>query len=84
MRAMHWFVLRGNSGPITISISCMFVAVADGFTFGHGASDQDIGIRAQDIDSRVISQLGCLLTISSGILRHRQCGSVAFECNVLC
>ena len=43
MRAMHWFVLRGNSGTITISISCMFVAVADGFTFGHGASGQDIG-----------------------------------------
>ena len=36
----------------------MFVAVADGFTFGHGASGQDIGICAQDIDAGSYHTLG--------------------------
>ena len=58
MQAMHLFVLRGHSDSITISIICMFVAVADGFTFGHGASGQDVDIRAQDIEAGSYCTLG--------------------------
>ena len=36
----------------------MFVAVADGFAFGHGASGQDVGIRVQDINAGSYHNVG--------------------------
>ena len=48
----------------------MFVTVADGFTFGHGASGQDIGIHAQYIDAGSYRTLGIFwlyLQVSWGI-----------------
>ena len=36
----------------------MFVAVADGFTFGHGESGQDVGIRTQDLNAGSYRTLG--------------------------